>query len=96
MEEKLFDGLLQSVREMRAVRRGELKPARITRLKAGSPQVVRARLGLSQREFSRLLGISIDTLQNWEQGRRAPTGAAKILLRIAAQHPEIVLEAAAA
>jgi putative transcriptional regulator len=96
MEEKLFGELLRGVREMRGIRRGELKPARVTRLKAESPQVVRARFRLSQREFSSLLGISIDTLQNWEQGRRAPTGAAKILLRIAALHPKIVLEAAAA
>jgi len=73
MEEKAFNELLQGVREMKAIRRGEMKPARITRLKAESPQMVRSRLRLSQRQFSRLLGISIDTLQNWEQGRREPT-----------------------
>lgn len=78
---------------MKAIRRGEMKPARITRLKAESPQMVRSRLGLSQRQFSRLLGISIDTLQNWEQGRREPTGPAKILLKVASLHPEALLEA---
>jgi putative transcriptional regulator len=54
----------------------------------------RASLGLSQNAFARLLGVSVDTLQNWEQGRRKPAGAARVLLRIAAKHPEAVLEAA--
>jgi putative transcriptional regulator len=94
MEDKIFDELRQSVREMRGIRRGDLKPSSVTKLRAESLQVVRARLRLSQREFSRLLGVSIDTLQNWEQGRRAPTGPARILLKIAAMHPKIVIEAA--
>ncbi len=55
----------------------------------------RARLNLTQKEFSKLLGVSIDTLQNWEQGRRKPRGAAKVLLRVATQDPSIVLTAAA-
>jgi len=96
MEEKLFNQLSQGVEEMKAIRRGKMKPARTTILKPESPQVVRARLGFSQRKFSQLLGISIDTLQNWEQGRREPTGAAKILLKVVALNPKIVLKAAAA
>ena len=56
----------------------------------------RARLGLSQSKFAELLGISVKTLHNWEQGRRKPTGAARVLLRVASLHPEAVLEAAAA
>jgi|SRR5690242_20049510 len=55
----------------------------------------RKRLGLSQVEFARLLGISVRTLHHWEQGTRRPTGAARILLRVAVQHPEAVLAAAA-
>jgi len=51
----------------------------------------RSNLGLSQNEFAHLLGVSIDTLQNWEQGRRKPVGAARVLLRVAVQHPEAVL-----
>ena len=53
---------------------------------------VRHKLGLPQTKFARLLGISEDTLQNWEQGRRKPAGPAKVLLKIAAKHPRIVLE----
>lgn len=55
----------------------------------------RARLKLSQSKFAALMGISVKTLHNWEQGRRKPTGAARVLLRVAAQHPEVVLEAVA-
>lgn len=54
-------------------------------------QAIRASLQLSQRQFAALLGISIDTLQNWEHHRNTPSGPAKALLRIAAQYPAIVL-----
>ena len=55
----------------------------------------RTRMKLSQSKFAALMGISVKTLHNWEQGRRKPTGAARVLLRVAAQHPEVVLEAVA-
>ena len=54
----------------------------------------RQKLGLSQGRFARLLGISVRTLHHWEQGSRTPSGAARVLLRVAAQNPEAVLEAA--
>lgn len=56
----------------------------------------RSKLQLSQTQFARMLGISVKTLHNWEQGRRKPTGAARVLLRVAARHPEMVLEEAMA
>lgn len=56
----------------------------------------RAGTGLSQSQFAELLGVSIRTLQDWETGRRQPSGAAQTLLRIAASHPRIVRKAAAA
>ena len=56
--------------------------------------VIRERMGLSQAKFATLLGISIRTLQGWEQGRRAPKGAERTLLRVASRHPEALLEAA--
>lgn len=79
--------------ERHRIRKGARKPTRARRITAESPQVVRTRLGLSQPAFADLLGISVATLRNWEQGRRHPTGAAEILLRIAAKHPTIVREA---
>lgn len=55
----------------------------------------RQKLGLTQTEFASLLGISARTLQHWEQGTRTPTGAARVLLKLAATHPKAVLKAAA-
>jgi len=55
---------------------------------------IRARTGLSQAKFAALLGVSVRTLQEWEQGRRAPTGAARTLLMVAAKNPRALLEIA--
>jgi len=54
---------------------------------------VRKRLGLSQAEFSHRIGVPIDTIRNWEQGKRCPTGAAKALLKILDKAPEAGLAA---
>ena len=88
--EELGAKLLQSVREMKA-----RQFARVTKVEVN--EVVRARqgTGLSQAEFASALSISKRTLQEWEQGRRAPSGAAQTLIRIAGKHPEIVREALA-
>ncbi|MDV7213357.1 helix-turn-helix domain-containing protein [Azotobacter beijerinckii] len=75
--------LLQSVRLMKAG-----KAVRITHVKLTPAAEARAKVGLSQNAFAELLGVSLRTVQDWEQGRRKPTGAAQTLLRIAAQHPE--------
>lgn len=56
---------------------------------------IRAKVGLSQSEFARLLGVSVRTLQEWEQGRRTPSGPARTLLSIANRNPRALLEAAA-
>jgi putative transcriptional regulator len=95
MKKALFEELLESVKQARAIERGELKPARVVRINPKTEIVrVRGKLGLSQSKFAAILGISADTLQNWEQGRRSPTGPAKVLLKIAAKHPEVLLEVA--
>jgi len=80
--------LLESVRDLK---RGIV--GRVTVLRDGKtvevPAVkVRMAAGLSQSEFARLLGVSVRTLQGWEQGRREPTGAARVLLRIAEKNPD--------
>ena len=93
MKKELFEELLESVKQAKAIDRGEMKPARTFKL---DPQIdivkARGKLGLSQSKFAAVLGISADTLQNWEQGRREPTGPAKVLLRIALRHPKVLLE----
>lgn len=97
MRKDLFDELMASVREMKAAERGRTRPARLTRasdLVATDVRALRDRFGLSQSKFAALLGISVDTLQNWEQGRREPDGPAKVLLRIADRHPSALLSVA--
>jgi len=95
MKKELFEELLESVKQAKAIEKGELKAARVVRVNAKADIVrVRGKFGLSQSKFAAILGISADTLQNWEQGRRSPTGPAKVLLKIAAKHPEILLEVA--
>jgi len=85
--EKFQRDLLASVKQMR---RGQA--ARVTKVKVPEAAEARARVGLSQQAFAILLGVSPRTLQDWEQGRREPTGAAKTLLRVAVSHPEVLLE----
>ena len=95
MKKELFEELKQSLREANLIKRGQLKPARVFQVNPESDIVrVREKLGLSQSKFAAILGISADTLQNWEQGRRTPTGPAKVLLKIAATHPEVLLQVA--
>lgn len=85
--ERFQNDLLESVQQMR---RGEA--ARVTEVTLPAAAEARARVGLSQQAFANLLGVSARTLQDWEQGRREPTGAAKTLLRVAVSHPEVLRE----
>lgn len=95
MKKELFEELLESVKQAKAIERGELKPSRVFQVEPKNTVAkTRDKLGLSQSKFASLLGISQDTLQNWEQGRREPTGPAKVLLKIAAKHPRVLLEVA--
>jgi putative transcriptional regulator len=81
--------LLPSVREMRA---GTL--ARSTQVPVTEALQARAKMDLSQSQFAKLLGVSVRTLQEWEQGRKKPTGAAQTLLRVAVQTPQALLSLA--
>ena len=82
--------LLESVKQMKC---GEA--ARTTQVKLSEAAQARSMVGLSQQAFATLLGVSPRTLQDWEQGRRSPTGAAKTLLRLAMAHPEVLHELSA-
>jgi putative transcriptional regulator len=79
--------ILEGVRELK---RGEV--GRVVSIP--SVGAVRASTGLSQAAFATLLGVSVRTLQEWEQGRRAPSGAARTLLMVAARNPQALLEVA--
>jgi putative transcriptional regulator len=93
MDKKLFGDLLESVREAGRIRRGERKPSRKAEIKPVDVKAIRARTGLSQVQFARLICVPVRTLRNWEQGRRHPVGAAVALLRIIESDPEHALKA---
>jgi putative transcriptional regulator len=84
---ELGDKLLKSVREMKAG-----KAARATSIAPNAVAAARLKSGLSQTEFAQALQISPRTLQEWEQGRREPSGAARALIQIAIRHPEVIRE----
>lgn len=79
--------LLASVVEMKTGKTG-----RVHRIPMSEVTQARAKSGLSQSQFAKLLGVSMRTLQEWEQGRRKPSGAAQALLTIASKRPEIIRE----
>ena len=93
MRQKDFDELIKSVREAGKIKRDEMPSSRSFMFRPDDIKKIRSKLGLSQSEFALLIGVSVSTLQNWEQGRRHPEGPARALLRIAAKNPEAVLEA---
>jgi putative transcriptional regulator len=90
VKDELFDELVASVREGGAILRGEKPPSRSFVVEAPDARRIRDQYGLSQSEFAALLGISVATLRNWEQGRRSPEGPARVLLQVAAKHPKAV------
>ena len=92
MKDALFDELSASIKEGGAILRGDTAPARHTEFEDPEVGTIRAEYGLSQAKFAAMLGISVRTLQNWEQGRRHPHGPARVLLRVAARHPRAILD----
>ena len=81
--------ILEGLGEIQEYKKGRIK-LKATRLSAPSePKAIRSKLALSQSAFAGMLGVSLRTLQDWEQGRRYPQGPAIALLRIAEQHPEV-------
>jgi DNA-binding transcriptional regulator YiaG len=91
MDKTLFDELVGSLKEARAIAQGQIKPSRRFELTSPDARVVREQTGLSQTEFARLMCVSVRTLQNWEQHRRQPTGPSAALLKFVSQAPEVAL-----
>ncbi len=90
MKDELFYELQKSIKEGGKILKSKKKPDREFNFDNPDPKSIREQLGLSQNKFAKLLGISLSTLQNWEQGRRKPDGPAKVLLNIAANYPEAI------
>ncbi len=89
MKDMAFQDLLTSIRQAGKIRRGTMKPARVTIFRPADVKRVREKLKASQPEFALMIGVSA-TLRNWEQGRRIPDGPALALLRVAARNPQAV------
>jgi putative transcriptional regulator len=81
--------ILEGIREIKVHKAGKTTLRIHTFTEPAPPQVIRAKLRLSQSAFAGLMGVSLRTVQDWEQGRRKPSGPAVALLRIAEQKPEI-------
>ncbi len=86
--------ILEGLREIKAFKAGEVDLRSRVLTEPSAPKQIRASLHLSQAAFAGLMGVSLRTVQDWEQGRREPSGPAKSLLRIAEQHPEIFIQLA--
>lgn len=92
MADAEFQDVLESIREAGQIWRGEREAA--NQLVLAEPDVVSIRqtYEMTQMEFSTLLGVNVGTLRNWEQRRRVPQGPVRVLLRIAEEHPRIMMK----
>lgn len=91
-ERDIGQEILDGIREIKEYQagKGQLRTRQLK--EAAPPQVIRKRLKLSQAAFAGLMGVSLRTVQDWEQGRRKPSGPAEALLRIADQRPDVFLD----
>jgi putative transcriptional regulator len=95
MKKELFEELITSVKQAGRIHRGEAKPSRTFVFAPEDVRKIREKLDKSQPEFARMIGVSVATLQNWEQGRRQPRGPARALLLVASKAPAAVEKALA-
>lgn len=93
MNDGMFNELLESVQQADNIIKDQSTAARTTELADPEVKAIRTKTGLSQSRFASLLSVSKRTLENWEQGRRHPTGPARALLKIVEADPEHVLKA---
>lgn len=93
MKKEHFEKLVASIKEAGEIKANHKTPSRIYKVEPPEIKGVREKLKVSQSEFAIMIGVSVRTLQNWEQGRRTPEGPAKALLRVASRNPQAVLDA---
>ncbi len=93
MKREAFEQLVESVRQAGAIRRRAARPSRTFSFAPADVKAIRTKLGKSQAEFALMIGVSVATLRNWEQGRRRPEGPALALLRVVSAAPKIVTRA---
>ena len=93
MKDNDFQDLLKSIQQAREIHKGKRAPSRVFKFEPIEVKKIRDKLHVSQPEFAIVIGVSVATLRNWEQGRTVPEGAARALLKVAAKRPRAVLEA---
>jgi putative transcriptional regulator len=93
MNRELFEDLSKSIKEAGKIRRGEVKASRVFTYSAVDIRKLRKSVKVSQAKFAWMIGVSVDTVQNWEQGRRKPRGPAMALLRVFEKDPKVVVGA---
>ena len=93
MKSDAFKQLVQSVQQAGRIRRGAAKPSRSFTFAPADVRAIREKLGKTQESFAQMIGVSVATLRNWEQGRRTPEGPALALLRVASLEPKAVARA---
>lgn len=93
MKKEDFEKLVSSIKEAGEIKSGKRNPSRVYEINPPEIKNIRKKLNVSQNEFSMMIGVSVRTLQNWEQGRRKLDGPAKALLQVASKNPKAVLDA---
>ena len=93
MNDKDFAELMESIKQAGEIKRGLRQPSRVFEYSPMDIKGIRAKLDKSQREFALMIGVSLGTLQNWEQHRHNPTGPAAALLKIVLAAPDVALKA---
>lgn len=93
MDKQLFAELVESMTEANDIARGARAPSREFHVDGTDVKRIRMASGLSQAKFAKLIHVELGTLRNWEQGRRTPTGPARVLLRAIENDPVAVLQA---
>ena len=93
MNHQDFDNLVSRIRQAGKIKRGERKPQRRHKFSPLDIKAIREEIHMTQTEFAMMIGVSVATLRNWEQGRRNPEGPARALRKIAAENPQAVVDA---
>lgn len=93
MKNKEFKELLVSIDQARKIHAGKVKAERVIKFNPILVRNIRLKLHASQADFANMIGVSVDTLQNWEQGRRRPDGPALALLKVVESNPRAVIKA---
>ena len=91
MNKNAFAELTASIKEAGEIKRGKAKPSRRFDVTPPNVRRIRQRFSASQSGFAKMLGVSVDTIQNWEQGRCSPTGPARVLLVVADRNPDLLI-----